>query len=70
MATASTIMSFYFELKTHHTTAPRALRANSLPSPGIKPKGSKTKQGTWLVYLTTCLSYYSLPSKLTSMDAC
>ena len=28
---------------SYHTTAPSALRASSLPSPGIKPKGS-TKQ--------------------------
>ena len=26
---------------THHTTAPRALKANSLLSPGVNPRGSK-----------------------------
>lgn len=50
----------YFLLNwvTHHTTAPRALTANSQPSPGINPRGSKPKQGRLLVYQT----YYFINS--------
>ena len=46
----------YFLLNwvTHHTTAPRALTANSQLSPGISPRGSKAKQGSLLVYRTCC----------------